>query len=159
PSLSLPTPTAPASTLFPYTTLFRSRLPREAGPAAPDPLGDHATARGRSHPPAAPGPRFRQPVPRAGRTPRRHPGVARVDRARRGAGALGGPPGRCQRAGTLRSPPQPAALVAQGFRRIRRPPVSTLARQSRGRPAAALRGRGRRIPRPRAAIHGASAVR
>src|SRR4029077_20067605 len=86
-------------------------------------------------------------------------GVARVDRAGRGARALGCPPGGLERARPVGGPARVAALAPQGLRRIRGPSVPPLAGGPRGGSAAALGGRRRRVSRAGAAIDGAGAVR
>src|SRR5256712_8966878 len=66
------------------------RLPRQAGPPAAGAVRGDAAARGRPHPPAAPGARLRDAVPRAGSEAGRDARVARMDRAGGGAGGGGG---------------------------------------------------------------------
>src|SRR2546422_1081045 len=92
------------------------RLPRQAGPPAAGAVRGDAAARGRPHPPAAPGARLRDAVPRAGSEARRDARVARMDRAGGGAGGVGGaaprparaPPPRRACGAAARAPPQPS---------------------------------------------------
>src|SRR3989475_8094421 len=50
----------PRSTLFPYTTLFRSRAPRHADHERPGPYGERRDGHRRERPEARPGPDERQ---------------------------------------------------------------------------------------------------